>query len=90
MTVTPDGRGVVVHAGSRLLADLADRTTLREQRSVGPAGLGRPRAVHEPGPVLVDLAVAVADGAECIPDNAVLADRPGMIIDRVLHPPLLA
>lgn len=32
ITVTPDGAGVVSHAGSRLLADLADRTTLTEQR----------------------------------------------------------
>ena len=28
ITVTADGAGVVSHAGSRLLADLADRTTL--------------------------------------------------------------
>lgn len=27
MTVSADGRGVVSHAGSRLLADLAGRTT---------------------------------------------------------------
>ncbi|HEY6747088.1 MAG TPA: hypothetical protein VI357_15385 [Mycobacteriales bacterium] len=30
------------------------------------------------GGVLVDLAVAVADGAECISDIAVLADQPGL------------
>jgi hypothetical protein len=28
ITVTADGEGVVSHAGSRLLADVADRTTL--------------------------------------------------------------
>jgi hypothetical protein len=78
MVVTPDGRGVVSHAGSRLLADLADRTTLTEQLSAGLAGVGRPRARHDPGRVLVDLAVAVADGAECISDIAVLADQPGL------------
>ena len=42
------------------------------------AGLGRPRAIHDPGRVLVDLAVAVADGAECISDVAVLADQPAL------------
>jgi hypothetical protein len=78
LTVTPDGRGVVSHAGSRLLADLADRTTLTGQLSAALAGLGRPRSVHDPGRVLVDLAVAVADGAECISDVAVLADQPGL------------
>jgi hypothetical protein len=40
---------------------------------LGP--LRRPRAVHDPGRVLVDLAVAVADGAECISDIAVLGDQ---------------
>ena len=78
MIVTADGRGVVSHAGSRLLADLADRMTLTGQLSSALAGLRRPRAVHGPGRVLVDLAVAVAGGAECISDIAVLADQPGL------------
>jgi hypothetical protein len=78
MSVTADGRGVVSHAGSRLLADLADRATLTGELCRALAGLARPRAVHDPGRVLVDLAVAVADGAECISDVAVLADQPGL------------
>jgi Transposase DDE domain group 1 len=78
LVVSADGRGVVSHAGSRLLADLADRTTLTGQVSAALAALSRPRAVHEPGRVLVDLAVAVADGAECISDIAVLADQPAL------------
>ncbi len=78
MRVTADGRGVVSHAGSRLLADLADRTTLTAELSDTLAPLVRPRAVHDPGRVLVDLAVAVADGAECISDIAVLADQPDL------------
>lgn len=78
LLVSADGRGVVSHAGSRLLADLADRATLTGQLSAALAGLVRPRAVHDPGRVLVDLAVAIADGAECISDIAVLADRPGL------------
>ena len=35
----------------------------------------RPRSRHDPGQVLVALAVAVADGAESISDIAVLADQ---------------
>ena len=66
--VTADGRGVVSHAGSRLLADLADVSTLTAQLGQVLAPLRRPRAVHDPGRVLVDLAVAVADGAETISD----------------------
>jgi Transposase DDE domain group 1 len=78
LVVSADGRGVVSHAGSRLLVDLADRTTLTGELGEGLAHLGRPRAVHGPGQVLVDLAVAVADGAECISDIAVLADQPAL------------
>ena len=74
LVVSADG-GVISHAGSRLLADLADRTTLTSELAEALAQLGRPRAVHDPGRVLVDLAVAVADGAECISDIAVLGDQ---------------
>jgi hypothetical protein len=35
----------------------------------------KPRARHDPGRVLVDMAVAVADGATTISDVAVLADQ---------------
>src|SRR5512147_1372998 len=78
LVVSADGRGVVSRAGSRLLADLAERTTLTGQLSAVLAGLFRRRAKHDPGRVLVDLAVAVADGAECISDIAVLVDQPGL------------
>ena len=57
------------------MADLADRVTLTGQLL---AGLARPRVVHDPGRVLVDLAVADADGAKCISDVAVLADQPAL------------
>ena len=72
---TADGEGVVSHAGSRLLADVADRTTLTAQLSEALGGLRKPRARHDPGRVLVDMAVAVADGATTISEIAVLADQ---------------
>jgi Transposase DDE domain group 1 len=75
ITATTDGEGVVSHAGSRLLADVADRTTLTVHLAEALAGLRRPRARHDPGRVLVDMAVAVADGATTISDIAVLADQ---------------
>ncbi len=75
ITATADGKGVVSHAGSRLLADVADRTTLTAQLAEELVGLRKPRARHDPGRVLVDMAVAVADGATTISDVAVLADR---------------
>jgi hypothetical protein len=75
ITATADGEGVVSHAGSRLLADVADRTTLTAQLGEALAGMRKPRARHDPGRVLVDTAVAVADGARTISDIAVLADQ---------------
>ncbi len=75
ITATADGGGVVSHAGSRLLADVADRATLTAQLAEELAGLRKPRARHDPGRVLVDMAVALADGATTISDVAVLADQ---------------
>jgi hypothetical protein len=47
LVVSADGRGVVSHAGSRLLADLAEHTTLAGQLiaalgHLGCAGLPQP------------------------------------------------
>jgi hypothetical protein len=75
ISVTADGAGVASHVGSRLLADVADRTTLTTELSQALSGLRKPRSRHDPGRVLVDLAVAVADGATTISDIAVLADQ---------------
>jgi hypothetical protein len=75
VTATADGQGVVSHAGSRLLADVADRTTLTGELAEVLAVLRKPRARHDPGRVLVDMAVAVADGATTISDVAVLAEQ---------------
>ena len=77
ITVTTDGTGVVSHAGSRLLADLADATTLTGELSEALAVNGRGRA-HDPGRVLTDIAVAVAEGATTISDVAVLEHQPAL------------
>ncbi len=78
ITVTADGAGVVSHAGTRLLADLAEATTLTAELSSALHGVRGPRPRHGPGRVLVDLAVAIADGAETISDIAMLADQPAL------------
>lgn len=76
--VTADGSGVVGHAGTRLLADLADATGLTAGCSTALGRL-RPRGTgHDPGSVLTDLAVMLADGGEAIADLAVLRDQPGV------------
>jgi Transposase DDE domain group 1 len=73
--VSADGVGVVSHVGARLLADLADRTTLTGQLSGVFAARMVPQTAHDPGRVLVDVAMMIADGGECISDIATLADQ---------------
>jgi hypothetical protein len=70
-----DCRGVVGHAGARLLADLADATGLTGAFSDALAGLRVRQSGHEPGRVAVDLAVMLADGGETIADLAVLRNQ---------------
>jgi len=76
--VTCDGKGVVSHAGTVLLAELADRTGLTAALSAATHGLRERRAGHDPGRVLVDVAVAIADGAVAISDVQTLADQQGL------------
>lgn len=75
IVVTGDGRGVVSHAGARLLADLADATGLTNAFSQALAGLRQRQGGHDPGRIAVDLAVMLADGGEAIADLAVLRDQ---------------
>lgn len=78
ITVTGDGRGVVGHAGARLLADLADTTGLTSAFSRALAGLRQRQRGHDPGRIAVDLAVMLADGGEAIADLAVLRNEAGL------------
>jgi hypothetical protein len=65
--------GPVSHAGTRLLADLADRTGLTGELSQAPDGVRGPRPRHDPGRVLVDPGVVV----EGLIITNVSAGRPG-------------
>jgi len=60
--VTADGEGLVSHAGAVLLVELADRVGL---------------TAHDPGRVLVDLAVMLADGGDSITDMDAYRARSG-------------
>lgn len=75
ITVSADGRGVVGHAGARLLTDLAAATGLVDGFSDALSGLRRRQRGHDPGRVAVDLAVMLADGGQAIADLAVLRDQ---------------
>jgi hypothetical protein len=66
--VTADGAGLVSHAGTALLGQVADRLGLTSALSARLAGLKQRRRGHDPGRVIVDLAVMLADGGECVSD----------------------
>lgn len=70
-----DGRGVVGHAGARLLADLADVTGLTRAFSDALGPLRVRQSGHDPGQIAVDLTVMLADGGETIADLAVLRNQ---------------
>src|SRR5215207_10474019 len=76
MAVSTDGRGVVSHAGTRLLADVADAAGVSAALCDALAGLRERRSGHDPGRVLTDVAVMLADGGEAISDLGVLRDQP--------------
>ena len=66
--VTADGEGLISHAGTALLVELADRAGLTGALSAALAGTRERRSSHDPGRVLVDVAVMLADGGECVTD----------------------
>lgn len=78
VSVTTGGRGVVSHAGARLLLELADDVGLTEALSGAMAPTKKRQRGHDRGQVLVELAVAIADGATSFSDLRVLADQPGL------------
>ena len=75
LRVTADGTGVVAHAGSALLAGTADRVGLTTALSAAMAPTRRRASAHDPGVVLRDLVVMLADGGDCLADLGALRDQ---------------
>ena len=73
--VSADGRGVVSHAGTALLRELAVETGLAGEVTATLVDTYRGLPVHAPGQVFADLAVAIADGADAVSGIEVLRDR---------------
>ena len=78
LMVTTGGKGVAAHAGARLLCDLADAVGLTDALSEAMAPTKKRRRGHDRGQVLLDMAVAIADGATTFSDLRVLRDQPGL------------
>ena len=73
--VRSDGDGLVSHAGSALLAQVADKAGLTTALSRELGGLRERRGKHDPGRVVRDLAVMLADGGDCLADLRAVADQ---------------
>jgi len=69
---------VVTQAGGMLLVETVRKTGLDTAISGALTPWRKPRAVHDPGKVLLDLALAVALGGDCLSDVAVLRAEPAL------------
>ncbi len=73
--VRADGDGLVSHAGSALLAQVADRIGLTPALGIA---VGEPElraGGHDRGRVVRDLAVMLADGGDCLADLRAVSDQ---------------
>jgi Transposase DDE domain group 1 len=75
VVVAPDGEGLVSHAGSALLAGIADETGLTRALSRELRGLKQRCSGHDLGRVVRDLAVMLADGGDCLADLGAVRDQ---------------
>jgi len=89
----------VSHAGSALVAQVAEKTGLTRALSRGLAGHKRRRGGHDEGRVIRDLAVMLAAGGDCLADLGAVRDQRALfgpvasgatafrVIDRVASDP---
>ncbi len=101
VVVTSDGTGLVSHAGSALLGQVADKVGLTRALSLGLAGIKQRRRGHDPGRVIRDLAVMLADGGDAVCDLGAVRDQAVLfgpvasdstafrVIDRIANDPVL-
>ena len=99
LNVRADGEGLGSHAGSALLAQVADKTGLTQalEFAVGEPGLRS--GSHDRGRVIRDLAVMLADGGDCLVDLRAVGDQAALfgstaspstafrVIDRIASTP---
>jgi hypothetical protein len=97
--VTADGAGLVSHAGTALLARVADKLGLTKALSLRLGSIKQRRRGHDPGRVIRDLAVMLAGGGECVSDLGAVRDQQSLfgpvasdstafrVIDRIASEP---
>jgi DDE family transposase len=78
LSVMLGGESLVSHAGGSLLVATARVAGLSGELSKRLGPWRRPWAIHDPGKVVLDLAVAIALGGDCAADIAVVRVQPGV------------
>lgn len=78
LSLSAGSESLISHAGAALLLETASVSGLRRElrRALEPWELAR--AQHHPGQVVLDLAVAVALGGDCLSDLDVVRSQPGL------------
>lgn len=92
------GRTVVSQAGGVLLVETVRKAGLDTAISAALMPWRKPRAVHDPGKVLLDVALAVALGGDCLADASMLRAEPAVFgpvasdptVSRLIDTPLAA
>jgi hypothetical protein len=74
--VEAGGESLVSSAGGSMLLQTAAVSGLAECLSRALAPWRQPRSMHDPGKTVLDLAVAIALGGDCLADVAVVRAQP--------------
>jgi hypothetical protein len=72
------GESLISHAGGVLLVETARRSGLAKELSARCRAWRRPLAIHDPGKIVLDLALMVALGGDAACDLGVLRAQPGL------------
>lgn len=72
------GAGLVSHSGATLLVRAVQVSGLDGELSKALSRWRKPTAVHDPGKVILDLALTLAIGGDCLADIAQLRASPGV------------
>ena len=73
--VAADGVGLVSRVGGALLGQVADRVGLTRALSMRLVAVKQRRRGHDPGRVIRDLPVMLADGGECVSDLGAVREQ---------------
>jgi Transposase DDE domain group 1 len=78
VSVSADGKGIVSQGGGLLLTRTLAVKGLDRGLSAGLERWRAPRAVHDPGKIIGDLAVMLALGGDCLADIGLLRAEPAL------------